>query len=77
LTHLPIIVDPTHSTGRISLISPMSMAAVAAGANGLIIEVHHQPSEALCDADQALTPEMFANLMRRIQPLRSFMEQLG
>jgi 3-deoxy-7-phosphoheptulonate synthase len=76
LTHLPIIIDPTHSTGRISLISPMSMAAVAAGADGLIIEVHHQPSEALCDADQALSPEMFANIMRRIRPMQSFMEQL-
>ena len=77
LTHLPIIVDPTHSTGRISLISPMSMAAVAAGVDGLIIEVHHQPSEALCDADQALTPEMFEDIMRRIRPMQSFMEQYG
>jgi 3-deoxy-7-phosphoheptulonate synthase len=76
LTHLPVIVDPTHSTGRISLIGPMSMAAVAAGADGLIIEVHHQPSKALCDADQALTPEMFAEIMRRIRPMQSFMEQL-
>ena len=76
LTHLPIIIDPTHSTGRISLIGPMSMAAVAAGADGLIIEVHHRPSEALCDADQALTPDMFANVMRRIRPMQSFMERL-
>jgi 3-deoxy-7-phosphoheptulonate synthase len=76
LTHLPIIIDPTHSTGRISLIGPMSMAAVAAGADGLIIEVHHRPSEALCDADQALTPEMFASIMHRIRPMQSFMEQL-
>jgi 3-deoxy-7-phosphoheptulonate synthase len=76
LTHLPIVIDPTHSTGRISLIRPMSMAAVAAGADGLIIEVHHKPSEALCDADQALTPEMFEDIMRRIRPMQSFMEQL-
>ena len=76
LTHLPIIIDPTHSTGRLSLIAPMSLAAVAAGADGLMIEVHHNPKEALCDADQALTPEMFAGLMDRLGPLRSFMRQL-
>lgn len=76
LTHLPIIIDPTHSTGRLSLIAPMSLAAVAAGADGLIIEVHHNPKEALCDADQALTPKMFAGLMDRLGPLRSFMNQL-
>jgi 3-deoxy-7-phosphoheptulonate synthase len=76
LTHLPIIIDPTHSTGRLSLIAPMSLAAVAAGADGLIIEVHHNPKQALCDADQALTPKMFAGLMDRLGPLRSFMRQL-
>jgi len=76
LTHLPIIIDPTHSTGRLSLIAPMSLAAVAAGADGLIIEVHHKPKKALCDADQALTPKMFAGLMDRLGPLRSFMNQL-
>ncbi len=76
LTHLPIIVDPTHSTGRISLIGPMSMAAVAAGADGLIIEVHHKPAEALCDADQALTPELFARIMGDLRPLSSFMKKL-
>ena len=76
LTHLPIIIDPTHSTGRLSLIAPMSLAAVAAGADGLIIEVHHNPKEALCDADQALTPKMFAGLMDRLGPLKSFMREL-
>ena len=76
LTHLPIVVDPTHSTGRISLIGPMSMAAVAAGADGLIIEVHHKPAEALCDADQALTPELFARIMGDLRPLSEFMEKL-
>jgi 3-deoxy-7-phosphoheptulonate synthase len=76
LTHLPIIVDPTHSTGRISLIDPMSLAAAAAGADGLIIEVHHRPQEALCDADQALTPERFENLMGRLRPLSQFVHQL-
>ena len=76
LTHLPIIIDPTHSTGRLSLIEPMSLAAVAAGADGLLIEVHYRPEEALCDADQALTPALFDGLMQRLRPLRSFMDQL-
>jgi len=74
LTHLPIIIDPTHSTGRLSLIEPMSMAAVAAGCDGLIVEVHANPAEALCDADQALTPAMFAHMMDRVHPLHSFLE---
>ncbi len=76
LTHLPIIIDPTHSTGRISLIGPMCMAAAAAGADGLMIEVHYKPQEALCDADQALTPDMFADMMRRLRPLKTFLDQL-
>ena len=76
LSHLPIIIDPTHSTGRISLIGSMSMAAVAAGADGMIIEVHHKPEEALCDADQALTPDIFSNIMTRLRPLKSFLNDL-
>ncbi len=76
LTHLPIIVDPTHSTGRISLIGPMSMAAVAAGVDGLIIEVHHNPQAAMCDADQALTPELFRDIMNRLRPMRTFMDNM-
>jgi 3-deoxy-7-phosphoheptulonate synthase len=74
ITHLPVIVDPTHSTGRLSLIGPMSLAAVAAGADGLIIEVHNNPAVAKCDADQALTPEMFSSLMARLRPLAKFVE---
>ena len=73
LTHLPIIVDPTHSTGRVSLIGPMSMAAVAAGVDGLMVEVHYNPQEAKCDADQALTPDMFRDMMNRLRPLQDFM----
>ena len=76
LTHLPIIVDPTHGTGRLSLIGPMSLAAVAAGADGIIVEVHNNPQAALSDADQALTPQMFAELMKRVRPLKTFMEKL-
>jgi 3-deoxy-7-phosphoheptulonate synthase len=73
LSRLPIIVDPTHSTGRLSLIAPMSLAAVAAGADGLIIEVHNNPAEALCDGDQALTPPVFSALMEHVRPLHQFM----
>jgi len=76
LSHLPILIDPTHSTGRLNLVGPMSLAAVAAGADGLIIEVHHKPEEALCDAEQALTPVMFTGIMKRLRPLKSFMDQL-
>jgi 3-deoxy-7-phosphoheptulonate synthase len=54
----------------------MSLASVAAGADGLIVEVHNNPCEAMCDGDQSLTPESFANLVRRIRSLRSFMEGL-
>ena len=76
LSHLPIIIDPTHSTGRISLISSMSMAAVAAGADGMIVEVHPKPEEALCDGDQALTPDIFSNIMKRLKPLKSFLNKM-
>jgi 3-deoxy-7-phosphoheptulonate synthase len=76
LSHLPIIIDPTHSTGRISLIASMSMAAVAAGADGMMVEVHHKPEEALCDADQALTPPIFSDIMKRLIPLKSFLKNL-
>ncbi len=76
LTHLPVIIDPTHSTGRLSLIAPMSMASVAAGADGLMIEVHNQPEKAMCDAEQAMTPELFASLMGRLRPLRSFLDRM-
>jgi len=76
VTHLPIIVDPSHSTGRLSLIKPMSLAAVAAGADGLIIEVHYNPGEALSDKDQQLNPEMFTSLMKDIKKLRACMEEI-
>jgi 3-deoxy-D-arabino-heptulosonate 7-phosphate (DAHP) synthase len=54
----------------------MSMAAAAAGADGMIVEVHHKPEEALCDADQALTPAIFAHMMKRLRPLKSFLNNL-
>jgi 3-deoxy-7-phosphoheptulonate synthase len=66
LTHLPIFVDPSHGTGKWNLIAPVSKAAVAAGADGLIIEVHPNPEEALSDGGQSLKPERFATLMREL-----------
>jgi len=67
LTHLPVIVDPSHGTGKWKLVSPMALAAVAAGADGLIIEVHPKPSEALCDGSQSLTGENFNKLLTKIK----------
>jgi 3-deoxy-7-phosphoheptulonate synthase len=64
LTHLPVLVDPSHGTGRRELVTPLSKAALAVGADGLIIEVHPRPEEARCDGAQSLTPELFASLMR-------------
>lgn len=66
LSHLPIIVDPSHGTGRRDLVIPMSLAALAAGANGLMVEVHPHPDQALSDAEQALGPEQFAYLMEQV-----------
>ena len=65
-THLPVIVDPSHAGGKAWMVPALSCAAVAAGADGLLIEVHPCPTEAWCDADQALTPAEFAALMTRL-----------
>lgn len=69
LTHLPVIVDPSHGVGKWDLVAPMAKAAVAAGADGLMIEVHANPEEALSDGEQSLRPEMFATLMRELKPI--------
>lgn len=66
LSHLPIIVDPSHATGKAHLVAPMSRAAIAAGADGLIIEVHNNPAKALCDGQQSLTPAAFAELKQSL-----------
>lgn len=67
LTHLPVIVDPSHGVGRADLVAPMAKAAIAAGADGLMIEVHPRPEEALSDGPQSLTPEQFASLMEELR----------
>jgi 3-deoxy-7-phosphoheptulonate synthase len=69
LSHLPVVVDPSHGTGNRELVEPVSQAAVAAGADGLLIEVHPHPEEALSDGAQSLEPERFARLMQRLQPV--------
>ena len=69
LTHLPVIVDPSHGTGKWELVEPMARAAVAAGADGLMIEVHPHPEEALSDGAQSLKPERFAALMESLRPV--------
>lgn len=66
LTHLPVIVDPSHATGKSSLVLPMAIAATAAGADGLMIEVHNDPAHALCDGPQSLTPEAFDELAKAV-----------
>ena len=68
-THLPVIVDPSHATGVSRLVPPMALAAAAAGADGIMVEVHNDPAHALCDGAQSLTPEQFANLSGRIRKL--------
>ena len=65
-SHLPVIVDPSHGTGYWHLVEPLALAGVAVGADGLIIEVHNEPSRALCDGQQSITPEVFHRLMQKI-----------
>ncbi len=67
LTHLPIVVDPSHATGQARLVKPMALAAAAAGADGLMIEVHNDPPHAWCDGAQSLTPVQFADVAQRVQ----------
>lgn len=69
MSHLPVIVDPSHGTGHRWMVSTMAKAAIAAGADGLIIEMHYQPEEALCDGDQSLFPEDFQKLMEELRVL--------
>lgn len=69
LTHLPIIIDPSHAAGRWEYIESLSKAAIAAGADGLIIEVHHEPENALSDGQQSLKPERFADLVKKLEKI--------
>ena len=73
LSHLPVVVDPSHGTGRWQMVRPMARAAVAAGADGLIIEVHPHPEVALSDGDQSLTPKNFVRLMSEVRAIAKLM----
>ena len=70
LTHLPVVIDPSHACGAARLVEPMAMAATAAGAHGLIIEVHNDPVNALCDGAQSLNPEQFAQAAQKVRKIR-------
>lgn len=70
LSHLPVVIDPSHATGKASLVPSMACAAVASGADGLMIEVHNNPSKALCDGAQSLTPAQFAEVARKVNTIR-------
>jgi 3-deoxy-7-phosphoheptulonate synthase len=74
LSHLPVVVDPSHGTGVREFVAPMAYAAAAAGADGILVEVHHNPPEALSDGAQSLFPEQFTELMQKLQP---FVEAVG
>jgi 3-deoxy-7-phosphoheptulonate synthase len=74
-THLPIVIDPSHATGKKNMIEPMSLSAVACMADGLMIDVHCNPEQALCDKDQALLPGEFGNLVKKVRSLRKYMEE--
>jgi 3-deoxy-7-phosphoheptulonate synthase len=77
LTHLPIIVDPSHATGRRELVPTMSRASIAAGAEGLIIEVHPDPNSALCDGRQSITPEQLQIIVREARIMAYMMHDAG
>jgi len=74
-SHLPVLVDPSHATGVSKLVPPMALAAVAAGCDGLIIEVHNDPAHALCDGPQSLLPQAFADLSARVGKLRAALKE--
>ena len=74
-THLPVIFDPSHAAGKASLVPPLARAGVAAGADGLIVEVHHNPEEALCDGDQAILPKVFKALVVELKAIHGIIKQ--
>lgn len=75
LTHLPVIVDPSHGTGKRSLVTPMSLAAIAAGADGLIVEVHPTPESTLCDGSQTITPGELASLTGKVVAMSNLLTE--
>ena len=69
LSHLPIVADPSHGTGRRDFVAPMARAAIAAGADGLLVEIHPDPDRALSDGAQSMRPDQFEELMRQLQAI--------
>ena len=74
LSHLPVVVDPSHATGISRMVQPMALAAAAAGADGIMVEVHNDPPHALCDGPQSITPEGFASLARQVRAVRAALD---
>ena len=74
LSHLPVVIDPSHATGRAGLVPPMAVAAAAAGADGIMVEVHNNPACAMCDGAQSLTPDQFQELHARVQKVREALQ---
>ena len=75
LSHLPVVVDPSHACGQAWMVERMAMAAVAAGADGLIIEVHNDPPHALCDGAQSVTPEQFDGIMNKVRTIAACVDR--
>lgn len=75
LSHLPIIIDPSHATGKSWMVEPLSKAAIAAGADGLIIEVHNDPKNALCDGQQSITPEEYKILVEKLKKIANAVDR--
>ena len=75
MSHLPVIVDPSHATGMNWMVEPMAMAAIAAGADGLMIEVHNDPKNAKCDGAQSITPEEFDALVGKLRMLAEVVDR--
>jgi 3-deoxy-7-phosphoheptulonate synthase len=77
LTHLPVVVDPSHATGKRWLVKPMALAAVAAGADGIMVEVHPNPDQAMSDGEQSLTFEQFANMASALNQIHEEVRTLN
>jgi len=76
MSHLPVIVDPSHASGKWHMVSPLALAALSAGADGIMVEVHQDPDQALSDGKQSLTPENFSNMFRKIEALVSLEDKI-
>ena len=75
MSHLPVVIDPSHAAGHRFMVEPLAMAAIAAGADGLMVEVHNNPEKALCDGPQSLTPDMFTDFMKKVEKTSAFFDK--